>query len=277
MSCTRKRRLKKATISIIGLDGSGKSCVFNTLKKEPEEETAPTLGFGMDVCKVKGCVVTVFDLGGAGKIREIWGRYYAEIHGAIFVVDSSDTERLQEVKELFHKVRNHEFLRSKPILILCNKQDSTDALSVEEICKRCEFEERDELHIVPCVAQSSKLDSRIVQGLKWQLEFATRHIEALEEKIEKDTLIQKEIERKEREEKRERIRKRKEAELDEKTNIGGISEEPPNVTEQEQNQTNVPLNSRRNMESSPDQRQPRHRKKKGRTKRNQIVPIATPT
>lgn len=34
------------------------------------------------------------------------------------------------------------------MFVYINFQDSTDALSVEEICKRCEFEERDELHIV---------------------------------------------------------------------------------------------------------------------------------
>ena len=39
--------------------------------------------------------IDVYDLGGGKNIRKIWERYYAEVHGCIFVVDASDEARLE--------------------------------------------------------------------------------------------------------------------------------------------------------------------------------------
>lgn len=39
--------------------------------------------------------IDLYDLGGGKNIRKIWNRYYAEVHGCIFVVDAADTERME--------------------------------------------------------------------------------------------------------------------------------------------------------------------------------------
>jgi ADP-ribosylation factor-like protein 6 len=45
---------------------------------------------------------TVFDMSGAGKYRSLWEHYYSDVQGIIFVVDSTDAERMDVVKnELF--------------------------------------------------------------------------------------------------------------------------------------------------------------------------------
>ncbi|OBS60782.1 hypothetical protein A6R68_08093, partial [Neotoma lepida] len=49
--------------------------------------------------------------------------YYAECHGVIYVIDSTDEERLSESKEAFEKVVSSEALDGVPILVLANKQD----------------------------------------------------------------------------------------------------------------------------------------------------------
>ncbi|XP_040131520.1 ADP-ribosylation factor-related protein 1 isoform X3 [Ictidomys tridecemlineatus] len=49
--------------------------------------------------------------------------YYAECHGVIYVIDSTDEERLSESKQAFEKVVASEALDGVPILVLANKQD----------------------------------------------------------------------------------------------------------------------------------------------------------
>lgn len=39
--------------------------------------------------------IDLYDLGGGKNIRKIWGRYYAEVHGCIFVVDAVDSARME--------------------------------------------------------------------------------------------------------------------------------------------------------------------------------------
>ena len=42
-----------------------------------------------------------WDLGGQRDLHSIWDKYYSEAHGVIYVIDSSDEERLRESLEAF--------------------------------------------------------------------------------------------------------------------------------------------------------------------------------
>lgn len=65
----------------------------------------------------------VWDVGGQEKLRPLWKSYTRCTDGIIFVVDSCDTERLEEAKmELTKTVRSPDNA-GVPILILANKQD----------------------------------------------------------------------------------------------------------------------------------------------------------
>ncbi len=52
----------------------------------------------------------VQDVGGQDKLRPFWRHYYAGTSGVIFVVDSSDQERLEKVKAELHAVMQEEEL-----------------------------------------------------------------------------------------------------------------------------------------------------------------------
>ena len=47
---------------------------------------------------VQGVRMRAFDMGGQTAARRIWPDYYADLSGIVFMVDSSDTERLEEAK-----------------------------------------------------------------------------------------------------------------------------------------------------------------------------------
>ena len=77
--------------------------------------------------------LTLWDVG--GQARKLWKHYYDKVDGLIFVIDSSDKERLSIVKEELMKIMIEPGLEKVPVLIMCNKQDLEDAASEDEILK----------------------------------------------------------------------------------------------------------------------------------------------
>ena len=64
--------------------------------------TVPTIGFNVETLSYKNIKFQVWDLGGQTSIRPYWRCYYPNTDAIIFVVDSTDVERLELAKtELF--------------------------------------------------------------------------------------------------------------------------------------------------------------------------------
>ena len=61
--------------------------------------------------------VSIYDLKGDMQGREIWPNVYAQAHGLVFVLDSSDLERMQEVKVILPNLLSDERVAGKPILL----------------------------------------------------------------------------------------------------------------------------------------------------------------
>lgn len=60
----------------------------------------------------RGRTVSIFwDLGGQAALRALWGKYYDEAHGLLYVVDSEDVERLPESRRVLHEVVRDAALR----------------------------------------------------------------------------------------------------------------------------------------------------------------------
>jgi len=84
-------------------------------------------------------ILKFWDLGGQKGIRSIWPRYYDDCHAVVYVIDAEDRERLGEGWEVFDSVLSNPQILNVPLLLLANKQDSPQSLSVEEI--RRDYEE----------------------------------------------------------------------------------------------------------------------------------------
>lgn len=68
------------------------------------------------------------DVGGQDKIRPLWRHYYTGTQGLIFVIDSTDRDRIDEARHELHKIVNDREMRDVIILIFANKQDLDDGL-----------------------------------------------------------------------------------------------------------------------------------------------------
>jgi GTPase SAR1 family protein len=63
----------------------------------------------------------VWDIGGQKAIRPYWKNYYENTDGLVFVVDSSDEERINECIEELNSLLVEENLAKVPLLVYANK------------------------------------------------------------------------------------------------------------------------------------------------------------
>ncbi|KAA6394768.1 MAG: hypothetical protein EZS28_009705 [Streblomastix strix] len=115
------KRQDKPCIILLGIDNAGKSSILTgfTYTFRPP---VPTWGFAHSIVEIGKKQVDIYDVGGGKNIRAIWKKYYADVHGIIFVVDSTDSERREEVLEVFEESFSHPFLVGKPILMIFQDQ-----------------------------------------------------------------------------------------------------------------------------------------------------------
>ncbi|KFR09741.1 ADP-ribosylation factor-like 13B, partial [Opisthocomus hoazin] len=206
---------RKVTLIMVGLDNAGKTATVRGIQGESPEDVAPTVGFSKIDLKQGRFEVTIFDLGGGKRIRNIWRNYYAESYGVIFVVDSSDVARMEETKQAMIEVLNSPKISGKPVLVLANKQDREGALSEADVIESLSLEKLVNEHkclcqIEPCSAImgcGKKIDKSIKKGLYWLLHIIAKDFDTLNERIQRDTTEQKAYEEQKKLERAERVRR----------------------------------------------------------------------
>ncbi|XP_017289805.1 ADP-ribosylation factor-like protein 4D [Kryptolebias marmoratus] len=127
-------------VVVIGLDSAGKTSLLYRLKLKEFVETIPTKGFNTEKIKVpvgasRAINFQVWDVGGQEKLRPLWKSYTRRTDGIVFVVDSTELERMEEAKVELHKITRTLENQGTPVLVLANKQDLDSALSVSEVEK----------------------------------------------------------------------------------------------------------------------------------------------
>lgn len=232
--------VRKVTLIMVGLDNAGKTATVRGIQGESPEDVAPTVGFSKIDLKQGRFEVTIFDLGGGKRIRNIWRNYYAESYGVIFVVDSSDIERMEETKQAMTEVLNSPKISGKPVLVLANKQDREGALSEADVIESLSLEKLVNEHkclcqIEPCSAVmgcGKKIDKSIKKGLYWLLHIIAKDFDALNERIQRDTTEQKAYEEQKKRERAERVRRiREEREREEGRSVPDDEDPEPGNSE----------------------------------------------
>ena len=134
---------QESRILMLGLDAAGKTTILYRLKLGEVVCTTPTIGFNVETVEYKNINFTVWDVGGQDKIRPLWRHYYQNTNGLIFVVDSTDRDRLDDSRDYEHSAKEElqsllrqDELRDAAVLVLANKQDMAGAASAEEVAER---------------------------------------------------------------------------------------------------------------------------------------------
>eukprot|EP00483_Globobulimina_turgida_P002872 UN02877 len=176
---TSLKGTKDYRILMVGLDAAGKTTILYKLKLGEVVNTIPTIGFNVEQVEYKNINFTVWDVGGQDKIRPLWRHYYRNTQGIIFVVDSADRERIDDTsdsqngysmtlpaKEELHSMLQDDELRDAVLLVLANKQDLPNTMSVNEIVDRLQLNvvRNKQWHIQ---ATCAKTGEGLFEGLDW--------------------------------------------------------------------------------------------------------------
>ncbi|KAL3090825.1 hypothetical protein niasHS_007200 [Heterodera schachtii] len=207
------KRNKPIVLCFIGIDGAGKTTIVKALQGEDFGTVHSTVGFSRAELRVKKYRITVYDLGGSARIREIWPIYFAEVFGVVFVLDASAASRISENKKMVDSLVGLPDLLGKPILFLLNKKDLPEALD------EMQFSERFNLHSMAkqnktdirvegiCAVKGTgkEIDQVIVEGLEWLIEKVLDNYDNISKGVEKALKELKERQAQERLERQHRL------------------------------------------------------------------------
>ncbi|KAL0383217.1 UNVERIFIED_CONTAM: ADP-ribosylation factor 1 [Sesamum calycinum] len=133
-----------------GLDNAGKTTILYRLQMGEVVSTIPTIGFNVETVQYNNIKFQVWDLESNWFVnimkvfilllkRPYWRCYFPNTQAIIYVVDSSDTDRLVVAKEEFHAILEEEELKGAVVLLFANKQDLPGALDDAAITEALEL------------------------------------------------------------------------------------------------------------------------------------------
>ncbi|KAI4813576.1 hypothetical protein KUCAC02_002814 [Chaenocephalus aceratus] len=147
----RRRSVGKRQVLVLGLDGAGKE-EQHAARVDPGEAAdkrgrcRPTRGFNFMSLNAPACQLDFLEesqslcntkfmfsplVGGGEDLRRYWSEYLRKTHVLVYVVDSSDRTRLPLAKAELHRLLRVE--PHLPVVVLGNKQDKPNAVSVSEL------------------------------------------------------------------------------------------------------------------------------------------------
>jgi small GTP-binding protein len=130
--------------------------------KSVKDETTVAMDYGQ--FRLDSDLFHLYGTPGQPRFDFMWDVLSKEMHAFVVLVDSHDREGLVQAKRLIRVFRRKSRV---PYLVVANKQDVDDALSVEIIGKALGLDE--EIPLIPCVATDKASVRNVLNELKWLL------------------------------------------------------------------------------------------------------------
>ncbi|OLY79165.1 ADP-ribosylation factor-like protein 8B [Smittium mucronatum] len=121
-------------LTLVGLQNSGKTTLVNVIASgQFTEDMIPTVGFNMRKVTKGNVTMKLWDIGGQPRFRSMWERYCRGVNAIVFVVDSADQAKLDQARAELWSLLEKPLLSTIPVLVLGNKNDLEESLTVEEL------------------------------------------------------------------------------------------------------------------------------------------------
>lgn len=157
---------------MLGLDSAGKTTILYKLKLNKIKTTGPTVGFNVETFKYNNVKFNMWDVGGQDRIRPLWRHYFPKTNALIYVIDSSDLERLEESKthleKVIHELNTVATAKGFLLLVFANKQDIPGAKTPKEISVFLNLNkllDKDQLYAV--MGTNALSGQGLIEGLSW--------------------------------------------------------------------------------------------------------------
>ena len=154
-------------LSLVGLQNSGKTTLVGVIASgDFTEDMIPTVGFNMRKVQKGKVTIKLWDLGGQPRFRSMWERYCRGVNAIVYVVDSADADSIAVSKTELHELLAKPALEGIPVLVLGNKNDLPDAVSVDELIDRLNLRSVTNRELC-CYSISAKRAVNIDMTLDW--------------------------------------------------------------------------------------------------------------
>mmetsp|Transcript_2931 Transcript_2931/g.4834 ORF Transcript_2931/g.4834 Transcript_2931/m.4834 type:complete len:187 (-) Transcript_2931:140-700(-) len=154
-------------LTLVGLQNSGKTTLVNVIASgQFTEGSIPTVGFNMKKVTKGNVTIKLWDIGGQPRFRSMWERYCRGVNAIVYVVDSSDPEKLPVAKKELHDLIGKPPLAGIPLLVLGNKNDLANSLRVDDIIEQLALKSITGRE-VSCYSISAKNQVNIDVTLDW--------------------------------------------------------------------------------------------------------------
>jgi ADP-ribosylation factor protein 1 len=168
---------------VVGFDYAGKTTLFrertscaqfrllmcfsDTLNLGEVSMTIPKIGFNVESVQYKSVTFNCWDIGTQnGDLRPLWRHHYQSTQGVIFLVDSNDRDLIDDAATELEKMMREDELKDACLLVLANKQDLPNAMSIRDVAEGLRLRElrRRAWHIEASCATSGE---GLLEGLDW--------------------------------------------------------------------------------------------------------------
>lgn len=157
---------REIRVLILGLDNAGKTSILYRLHLGNVVTTVPTVGFNLETLHYKNITFQVWDLGGQTGIRPYWRCYFSQTDAIIYVVDSTDRDRMGVAKHELFALLDEDELRKSILLVYANKQDMPNAASESEVANMLGVSSITN-RTWTILKSSAKTGHGLVEGMDW--------------------------------------------------------------------------------------------------------------
>jgi signal recognition particle receptor subunit beta len=103
-------------------------------------------------------------------MRTVWKYYYPSVEGIIFVLDSSNVDRIHEARDELLKLLANDEARTIPVLIFANKQDLPGSVKSQELVDMLgvtDYVNKKPIALVRVQESSAVHDQGLLDGFEW--------------------------------------------------------------------------------------------------------------
>ncbi|KAG9253795.1 ADP-ribosylation factor-like protein 8B-like protein [Emericellopsis cladophorae] len=161
-------------VTMVGLQNAGKTSLLRVLAGgEFTLDSIPTVGFNMKRVQRGHVTLKCWDIGGQPRFRNMWERYCRGVNAIVFIVDIAEPELIPQAKEELHALMSNQTLLEIPLLVLGNKSDLPQRMSVDELIDELDLKSIRDREVC-CYGISAKEETNLDAVVQFLMKYANR-------------------------------------------------------------------------------------------------------